>query len=123
MPMAGEGERREEERYAQITWTCGCPCATRVCHVFQVNPTAIFVIEGTGQLGLANNWGDGTYTDETLINAAGVQSARPFFTTLLKKPYRKQVGIAPHFYPPSVSTQTVGYVDYSCFLSYSWVEF
>eukprot|EP00884_Botryococcus_braunii_P011045 jgi/Botrbrau1/19942/Bobra.0059s0059.1 len=36
----------------------------------------------------------------------GVQSARPFFNAVLQKPYRKQVGIAPHFYPPSVSTQT-----------------
>ncbi len=72
----------------------------------QVNPAAIFLIEGTGQLGLSNNWGDGTFTDEARIKAMSVQSARPFFNAVLQKPYRKQVGIAPHFYPPSVSTQT-----------------
>lgn len=72
----------------------------------QVSPTTLFLIEGCGQLGQALNWGDGYITDATLIAISDITDPNPFFTTLLGKPYLNNVVIAPHFYPPSVSSAT-----------------
>jgi hypothetical protein len=73
--------------------------------IHAVHPTALLLLEGAGQLGtVAMNWGDGFATDDAVTTAGGVESARPFFEKLVKKPYARQVVLAPHIYPPSVST-------------------
>ena len=41
--------------------------ALRACALLQVSPTTLFFIEGTGQTGLADCWGDGFFTDDALI--------------------------------------------------------
>jgi hypothetical protein len=75
----------------------------------QVHPTALYLIEGCGQLGtVAMNWGDGYATDPAVVAAGGVQSAAPFFDAVLSKPYKDRVVLAPHIYPPSISLQTQG---------------
>lgn len=77
--------------------------------LYPINPNALFFVEGTGQGGIGANWGDGFATDQTLINTYGLSSARPFFDTLLTKPYLNQVVISPHVYPPSVTGATQNY--------------
>jgi hypothetical protein len=80
-------------------------CASRTLRcAAQVSPSTLFLLEGGGQLGLAMNWGDGYVTDSSLIRAAGLSDPNHFFQQLLKKPYLANVVIAPHYYPPSVST-------------------
>ena len=59
--------------------------------IYAVNPNVLFFIEGTGQQGIANNWGDGVATDRSAIAAAGVSDPNPFFTTLMSRPYLSQV--------------------------------
>ncbi len=71
--------------------------------IYPINPQALFFIEGTGQGGIGANWGDGFATDPTLVAQNGLSSAKPFFDTLLSKPYLNQVVISPHVYPPSVT--------------------
>ncbi len=73
-------------------------------HRVQVSPTTLFLIEGCGQLGSAMNWGDGYITDALAIRIAALSDPNPFFTTLVSRPYLNNVVIAPHYYPPSVST-------------------
>ncbi len=41
------------------------------------------------------------------IQDDGISDANLFFTTLLSKPYLNNVVIAPHYYGPSISEQTV----------------
>jgi hypothetical protein len=55
----------------------------------------IFFIEGGGQTGYDTNWGNGFVTDPALITQYKLSNANPFFTTLLTKPYRDQVGAGP----------------------------
>ena len=74
----------------------------------QVNPWALLLVEGCGQLGnLAMNWGDGFATDPAALAAAegSPQSAAPFFDAVATKSYADRVVLAPHIYPPSVSRQ------------------
>jgi hypothetical protein len=71
--------------------------------VYPVAPDALFFLEGTGQSGINANWGDGYATDPSVISSKGLSDPNPFFTTLLGKPYLKQVVISPHVYPPSVT--------------------
>jgi aryl-phospho-beta-D-glucosidase BglC (GH1 family) len=71
--------------------------------IYAVNPSALFMIEGTGQSGLNANWGDGFATDPQLIAQKGLSDPNPFFTKLIDKPYVNQVVISPHIYPPSVT--------------------
>ena len=59
--------------------------------IYPVNPNVLFFIEGTGQNGLANNWGDGVATDRSIISSYGIDDPNPFFTTLMSKPYLNQV--------------------------------
>ena len=54
------------------------------------------------------NWGDGYATDAAVVATGGVQSAAPFFETVLTKPYKDRVVLAPHIYPPSISLQSQG---------------
>jgi hypothetical protein len=41
------------------------------------------------------------------IQDDGISDANLFFTTLLGKPYLNNVVVAPHYYGPSISEQTV----------------
>ena len=61
--------------------------------IYAVNPNVLFFIEGTGQSGLADNWGDGLCTDETTIASYGISDPNPFFTTLMGKAYLAQVSL------------------------------
>lgn len=73
--------------------------------IHSVHPSALLLLEGAGQLGtVAMNWGDGFATDNAVVAAGGVESARPFFEKMMGKPYLRNIVIAPHIYPPSVST-------------------
>ena len=73
--------------------------------IHSVHPTALLLLEGAGQLGtVAMNWGDGFATDPAVVAAGGVESARPFFEKMMGKPYLRNIVLAPHIYPPSVST-------------------
>jgi hypothetical protein len=75
--------------------------------IYSVHPTALMLVEGCGQLGtVAMNWGDGYATDAAIVKAGGVDDARPFFETIMTKPYANNVVISPHIYPPSISTHT-----------------
>ncbi len=77
--------------------------------LYAVNPHALFLLEGTGQGGIGANWGDGFATDPTLISQNGLSDPRPFFNSLLQKPYLNQVVISPHVYPPSVTGASTNY--------------
>jgi len=71
----------------------------------QVHPTALMLLESTGQLGtVAMNWGDGFATDAAVVAAGHVDDARPFFEKMMTKPYVNNIVISPHIYPPSIST-------------------
>eukprot|EP00884_Botryococcus_braunii_P017419 jgi/Botrbrau1/4360/Bobra.105_2s0008.1 len=73
--------------------------------IHQVHPEAVFLVEGCGQQSqkLAVCWGDGFFADDHGCRMKGGQSARSFFCQLLRKPYRGQVILSPHIYPPSVT--------------------
>lgn len=70
---------------------------------YAINPNAIYFIEGTGQLNINSNWGDGFSTDPAVINNRGGSDPTRFFKTLLTKQYRGNVVLSPHIYPPSVT--------------------
>ncbi len=65
--------------------------------IYAVNPNVLFFIEGTGQSGLADNWGDGLCTDASTISSYGISDPNPFFTTLMGKAYLAQVCICLFF--------------------------
>ncbi|DBB04409.1 TPA: hypothetical protein ACH3X1_012892 [Trebouxia sp. C0004] len=99
--------------------------------IYAVNPNVLFFIEGTGQSGLADNWGDGLCTDASTISSYGISDPNPFFTTLMGKQYLDQacicllllscyilllfVVVAPHIYPPSISKATSNYAGSGLF--------
>eukprot|EP00884_Botryococcus_braunii_P014866 jgi/Botrbrau1/23380/Bobra.0051s0031.1 len=95
-----------------IRWITGLPVGgmqqaylAAMDAIYAVHPKAVFIIEGTGQLGLANNWGDGTWTDAGLIAQRGVQDASGFFKTLLTKTLPEAGGnwqpyLLPHYIHP-----------------------
>ena len=72
-----------------------------------MSPTTLFFIEGCGQLGYSMCWGDGFVTDPAVIAQFGLTDPKPFFNTVLTRPYVNQVVISPHYYPPSISGQTM----------------
>jgi hypothetical protein len=55
---------------------------------YAINPNAIYFIEGTGQLNINSNWGDGFSTDPAVIDNRGGSDPTRFFKTLLTKQYR-----------------------------------
>ena len=63
--------------------------------IYPVNQGVLFFIEGLGQSGLANNWGDGVCTDSATIAQYGISDPNPFFTTLMSKDYLNQVNCVP----------------------------
>jgi hypothetical protein len=65
---------------------------------------SIMMIEGLGQQNYGSlNWGDGLATDPTVIANKKLSDPNLFFQQLLKKPYRRQVIVGVHVYPPSIS--------------------
>lgn len=62
------------------------------------------MIEGLGQQNYGTlNWGDGLITDPAVIANKKLSDPNLFFQQLLKKPYRRQVIVGVHVYPPSIS--------------------
>ena len=59
--------------------------------IYPINNNVLFFIEGTGQQGLAYNWGDGLATASSAIAAAGVSDPNAFFTALMGREYLNQV--------------------------------
>lgn len=83
--------------------------------VARVHPSAVFVLEGTGQIAYAVPSGDGFVTDPAVIaalsgttmkttryTATGIEDPSFFFEALLRKPYAQSVVFGPHFYAQSV---------------------
>ncbi len=52
--------------------------------------------------------GDGFVTSTALIKAGNLSDPRPFFNELLLRPYVSRTILAPHLYPPSLSTRLEG---------------
>eukprot|EP00891_Asterochloris_glomerata_P005014 jgi/Astpho2/5014/Aster-05948 len=77
--------------------------------LYPVNNNLLFFIEGCGQAALVENWGDGIATDPSVLQEYGISSPRPFFEQVITRPYVAQVVVAPHVYPPSISTATDRY--------------
>ena len=63
----------------------------------------LYFVEGTNQLPLLVNWGDGFSVER--IKELGLGDPRPFFDELLTKTYKDRVVLSPHVYPPSVTFQ------------------
>mmetsp|Transcript_3804 Transcript_3804/g.10936 ORF Transcript_3804/g.10936 Transcript_3804/m.10936 type:complete len:758 (-) Transcript_3804:1267-3540(-) len=72
---------------------------------YSINPNFLVAIEGLGQGALGANWGDGLATADSVLAGSGASDPNPFFRKLMTKPYRKNVIIAPHIYPPSITSQ------------------
>ena len=51
--------------------------------------------------------GDGFVTDNGLIQEFGLTDPKPILNEIQAAPYRDQVVISPHYYPPSISGQTI----------------
>ena len=77
--------------------TCGGGC---------VSSAIIMLVEGCGQTNLGKNWGDGTAVDPKVVADYRIDSANDFFKQLIGKPYKSNVVVAPHVYPPSISKST-----------------
>lgn len=67
---------------------------------------ALLLVEGTGQSGLAKNWGDGLATTAKVVHDRRLSDANPFFAAVVRRPYASRVVLAPHLYPPSISRAT-----------------
>lgn len=90
-------------------------------------------MQGTGQKTNGANPGDGLATDSKLIRQRKMQDPNPFFKALLRKPYRHNVVVSPHFYPageyspvPGPNTarkhDCIAYVwDIYCIICLSWM--
>ena len=52
-------------------------------------------------------WGDGFVTDDHVIATFGLTDPKPILNQIQAAPYKNQVVISPHYYPPSISGQTV----------------
>ncbi|KAF8057110.1 PRY3 [Scenedesmus sp. PABB004] len=83
--------------------------------VYKVQPDAVFVLEGTGQIGYAIPSGDGFVTDPGVIRSfsgararttryelQGIEDPNFFFQWLLSRPFAQNVVWGPHFYAQSV---------------------
>lgn len=65
--------------------------------------SALFMIEGTGQVQYNLNWGDGFVTNPYIIKKYSLSDPNDFFRTIINKPYLKNIILSPHMYGPSVS--------------------
>ena len=79
--------------------TCSCPD-----HRLHATAAVIFLVEGCGQNALGKNWGDGLATDPAIVQQRGINSAASLFSQLMRRSYLNQVVVAPHVYPPSISS-------------------
>lgn len=83
--------------------------------IHKVQPDAIYVLEGTGQIGYGIPSGDGFVTDPNIISSFkgkktcttrycfdGIEDPNFFFQQLMGRPYAQQVVWGPHFYAQSV---------------------
>lgn len=57
----------------------------------QLNPQALFFLQGAGQTALTRSPGDGFATDSSAIATYGISDPTAFFKTLLIRPYVSQV--------------------------------
>jgi len=74
--------------------------------LLQFSPTTLFFIEGMSQSPIQMCWGDGFVTDAALIKQYNLPDPRPFFDDVLARPYLNNVVISPHYYGPSISSQS-----------------
>lgn len=90
-------------RQAQVTG----PYIQAMNAIYAVSPTTLLIVEGTGQMNYRGlNWGDGFVTQPDLLSKYYLSNhPTSFFQQVLSKPYRDNVVISPHVYPPSVSHQ------------------
>ena len=79
----------------------------RCPHPAQISPSTLFFVEGCGQLGFAMCWGDGFVTDPGVIAQFGLTDPSPFLESVINASYANNVVISPHYYPPSISEQTI----------------
>mmetsp|Transcript_13633 Transcript_13633/g.41196 ORF Transcript_13633/g.41196 Transcript_13633/m.41196 type:complete len:948 (-) Transcript_13633:1152-3995(-) len=70
---------------------------------YQINPNAVYFVEGTAQSNINANWGDGFCTAPSCVTPGGRNDPNKFFSTLLTKPYLNKVVISPHVYPPTIT--------------------
>lgn len=83
--------------------------------IVKVQPEAVFVLEGTGQVGYGIPSGDGFVTDPAVLRSFagkracttrycldGLEDPSFFFDALLSRPYAQNVVFGPHFYAQSV---------------------
>lgn len=54
--------------------------------------------------------GDGFVSDPELISENGLSDPRPFLDELLMRPFSTRTLLAPHLFPPSISTKLKGAV-------------
>ena len=77
---------------------------SRPDHRLHATAAVIFLVEGCGQNALGKNWGDGLATDPAIVQQRGINSAASLFSQLMRRSYLNQVVVAPHVYPPSISS-------------------
>lgn len=64
------------------------------------------LIEGCGQTGYVQNWGDGFVTDTSIIYAQhhpAMSNPNEFFRALHDERFLDNIVLSPHVYPPSVA--------------------
>ena len=78
--------------------------------LFHANADFLFMVEGMGQGNIGANWGDGFATG-AVVAQQGLSNPGPFFDKLINPkapaPYRNNVIISPHVYPPSVTHESM----------------
>ena len=75
--------------------------------IYKFDATTLYFLEGTGQVGMRLNWGDGFVTNASLVQKYAIDDASVFFERLSTKPYRNNLVISPHLYGPTISKNHV----------------
>jgi len=82
--------------------------------IFMVQGSTASFQEDAGGLRKLNGFnlttGDGFVTDPALIKEGGLSDPRPFFNEVVVRPYASRTLLAPHLYPPGLSTGLQGAV-------------
>lgn len=93
----------------QLKWKYLTPLYDEVMsHIYNIDKSVLFMVEGTGQVAYNLNWGDGFVTNKEIITSRGIDDASVFFDTIMDKPYVNNVIISPHKYGPSIA-KNMGY--------------
>lgn len=72
--------------------------------LLQVSPTTLILIEGCGQTGYVQCWGDGFVTDASIIQKVhNMSNPSAFFQALHGTTFLNNVVVSPHVYPPSIA--------------------